>query len=456
MRILHDGLGIGRGGTWKHRSMRPMTSLAHGAGFSKMWPSRPGALVLGAQRPWAMKISRSGVKSHVSWIVGKTGWYGSGHAMYNLSMNSHKPEGEHTHEQTLLAYFESLASMFQRAGLSGFTKVVRLQIADCVIELHIAGKRLETLMLPALAHLEQPDDRHAPDIVFYLEDGAETGARPPRPPFTLAEYRRYGQRAVAYRGSVSLMHAPVAGLLYACDKASRQGCFWCRDAAELSIYEQAAPVQTLFHWALRAYGWQVVHAAAVGTEAGGVLLVGNTGAGKSTTALALLEQNNGRTSALRYLSDDKCLVRLAPDAEAFALFNSAKLKVDMLERFPTFRSLIQGRDDTYKAGKTLAFLHPTYAERMIRRFPVRALITPRIAHLRQPRLTPARGPEVFRALGPSTVIWLPGAEGDNFHFTANLVRTLPCYRLDLAVDPARNSALIGDLLAGQPAVKYPG
>ncbi|MCB0148415.1 MAG: hypothetical protein KDE01_12280, partial [Caldilineaceae bacterium] len=67
----------------------------------------------------------------------------------------------------------------------------------------------------------------------------------------------------------------------------------------------------------------------------GVLLVGNTGAGKSTTALALLEQRNGHSPALRYLSDDKCLVRLRPQVEAFALFNSAKLKADMLDRFPT-------------------------------------------------------------------------------------------------------------------------
>lgn len=54
---------------------------------------------------------------------------------------------------------------------------------------------------------------------------------------------------------------------------------------------------------------------------------------------------------LRYLSDDKCLVRLTPQPEAFALFIFAKLKVDMLKRFPTFRTLIQGWDDTHKAGK---------------------------------------------------------------------------------------------------------
>jgi hypothetical protein len=351
---------------------------------------------------------------------------------------------------TLSTYEQALASAWQ--DVTDRARAYRLQIGETVIELRIAGNVLAQMFLPALTHLMCAGDVNSSHVTFYLWDGAETGVRPPPPPFTSADYHRYGQRAVAHGDGCSLVYAPFDGLLYGYENATRQGYFWCRDALELSIYERAAPVQTLFHWALREFGWQMVHAAAVGTEQGGVLLVGNSGVGKSTTALALLEQNNGHTSALRYLSDDKCLVRLSAQVEAFALFNSAKLKADMLERFPAFHALIRGWDDNYKAGKSLAFLHPTYAPRMIQRFPVRALITPRIAHLQQPRLTSARSPEVFRVLGPSTVIWLPGAEADNYRFTANLVRMLPCYQLDLALEPTHNSQAIHALLESQPAM----
>jgi hypothetical protein len=331
-------------------------------------------------------------------------------------------------------------------GVKDRTQVHRLQISETFVELQIAGHLLAQVFLPALAHLLQLADDRPPDITFHLWDGAETGIAPPPPPFTPAAYRRYGQRAVAYDGAFSLMHAPHAGLLYAYDQSSRQGYFWCRDAAQLSIYERAAPVQTLFHWALREYGWQVIHAAAVGTESGGVLLAGNTGAGKSTTALALLEQRNGHASPPAL--SQRRQVPGAPVAPARGL---CPLQLGQIEgghagALPGFRSLIQGWDDAYKAGKSLAFLHPTYASRMIQRFPVAALITPRIAHLEQPCLTPAPGPDVFRVLGPSTVIWLPGAEADNYRFTANLVRTLPCYQLDLATEPTRNSAAMQDIL----------
>ncbi len=354
-----------------------------------------------------------------------------------------------TTRSAVAAYAERLAAAWSRVHAD--THVHQIEITSTVVELQICGDTMDEALFPALAHLDATTNtERTPDIVFHLWDGGETGAWPSPPPFVTDDYHRYGQRAVAHHGATSVMYAPFDGLLYAYNQESHQGYFWCRNAANLSIYERAAPAQTLFHWALRADGWQVVHAAAVGTEAGGVLLVGNTGAGKSTSALALLEQCNGHAPALRYLSDDKCLVRLTPQVEAFALFNSAKLKADMLDRFPTFRPLIRGWDDKYKAGKSLAFLHPAFDSRMIRRIPVRALVTPRVAHLGQPRLTPVRGPEVFRVLGPSTVIWLPGAEADNYRFNAELVRTLPCFRLDLAVDPERNSTAIASLLASLP------
>lgn len=316
------------------------------------------------------------------------------------------------------------------------------RIANLCVQIRRVDAPSSSAPLQALAHLEvAPPTNCAPDVLFEWVDTSSSGVIPPAPPFCAEDYHRYGQRAVADDGVHALMHAATVAMLLSYNRAERRGFLWTQDAASLSIYERAAPMQTLLHWALQPFGWQVVHAAAVGRPDGGILLVGNTGAGKSTTALTVLQHQE-----LRYLSDDKCLVRLTPEPQVFALFNSAKLKDDMLADLPFLRALIVDRDPGYKVGKGLAFLHPHYEAQMIQSFPLRAVIIPRIAHLSEPRLTPASASDAFRVLGPSTVIWLPGAEAGSYHFLGQLVRRLPCYYLDLASKPADNLLQIVDVI----------
>lgn len=338
-------------------------------------------------------------------------------------------------------YFDALRTAFEQACMAQPRQSQFVRVGRARIQLDFAGTALLPAVAPALAHLGADSVTNA-DIVFELWDRASTGIRPPRPPFNVDDYRRYGQRAIAYAAPFALMHAPNAGLLFAYDRATRHGYFWTDDAAQLSIYERAAPVQTLFHWALADFGWQVVHAAAVGTARGGVLLVGNTGAGKSTTALSCLAQDG-----IKFLSDDKCLVRLEPEPTAFAIFSSGKIKADMLEHMPQFRSQLVGWDDYFKARKGLVYLYPAYAEHMIQSFPIKALVLPAVTNGPDASIQSASAISAFRQIGPSTVIWLPGAEADNYHFTAELTRRLPCYRLNLAVQPERNQQAIAELLA---------
>lgn len=320
-----------------------------------------------------------------------------------------------------------------------------LQVGGVCLTLRVIGAALAEATLPALAHLLSDEKGTTPNITLHLWDGAETGVWPPRPPFTPEDYHRYGQRAVAHSGGFSLMHTPSVGQLFAYDRASRQGYFWVEDAGQLSIYERAAPLQTLFHWALREFGWQIVHAAGIGTEAGGVLLIGNSGAGKSTTALSCLTGGG-----LRLLSDDKCLARLDPVPQAFATFSSGKIKADMMGRLPHLRNQLQGWDTPVKAGKGLVFFHPHFADQLITSFPIRALVVPHVALQADPALRPIAPGEAFRVFGPSTVIWLPGAEAESYRFTADLSRRLPCYQLDLSLEPTCNSAVILELLERLP------
>ena len=110
-----------------------------------------------------------------------------------------------TSEHLLAHYQQFLTNALRQTEQDTLSQ--RLAIAGVVVELRMKGAALTEAMLPALAHLAAPvDAQRKPDIIFHLWDGAETGAWPPRPPFNPEEYRRYGQRAIAYNGSISLMH----------------------------------------------------------------------------------------------------------------------------------------------------------------------------------------------------------------------------------------------------------
>ena len=343
-------------------------------------------------------------------------------------------------------YLRECSNAFEQACRPNVLRDHTLHIAQMVVRLRFAGPALETAILPALAHLICLEQDAVPEITFHLWDGASTGIYPPRPPFTAGDYHRYGQRAFLGDDEWAILHAPVAGTLCAYDRSTRQGYFWTPDAAQLSIYERAAPLQTLFHWAFKEFGWQIVHAAAIGTERGGTLLVGSSGAGKSTTALTVVQPNSSQRHTLRYLCDDKCLVRLDPKPQAFGLYCSAKLKRDMLDRLPFFGKVISSWDDLNNPSKALAFVHPHFSAQMVRTFPIRAILLPHIAHRQQPQLLATTASAVFRVFGPSTAIWLPGAEADNYRFLAQLVSALPCYLLELAENPTDNVRIIEQTL----------
>lgn len=350
--------------------------------------------------------------------------------------------------ECLTAYFRLIAETYSQIHKAGAEIVKCLDVAGHTIRLNFANPTLFHVFFPALAHLQTTcapendwNNSLPPQVTFYLGDTVSSGVYPPPPPFLSPDYRRYGQRALKDDDQHLLLHDFANQFLFGYDRAAHQGFFWSEDASGSSIYERAAPLQTLFHWALREFGWQIIHAAALGVEAGGVLLVGNTGAGKSTTALACLQNQQ-----LRYLSDDKCLVSLDPTPRAFGIFNSAKLKTDMLEHLAHFRPLVAGQDEVYKAGKHLLYLYPAYRQQMLTQFPIKAILMPQITHGTRPSITPVSPAQVLSVLGPSTVIWLPGAEVSSLHLITRLAKSVPCYALQIARNPVDNLDLIATTL----------
>jgi hypothetical protein len=192
------------------------------------------------------------------------------------------------------------------------------------------------------------------------------------------------------------------------------------------------------------HGRQLVHAAALGTTSSGLLLAGQGGSGKSSTALACLG------SALRYAGDDYCLVSFEPEPRAHSLYGSAKLHADQAGRFPGLTPALVNADKL-SSEKALFMVHRQFPQHIQESFPVVAVVVPVIAGARRAWVEPSSPGSALLALAPSTILQLPGAGRGALATLARLVQRLPCYRLHLGGDLDRLPPLLAGVLAAPDA-----
>ena len=102
--------------------------------------------------------------------------------------------------------------------------------------------------------------------------------------------------------------------------------WWVQNTETLPFWVYASPLRTLLHWWMEKNGKQLIHAAAVGTEDGALLITGASGVGKSTTALSCLRRG------FYYLADDYLIVGLDPVPMVYTLYSTAKLNAEQIAR----------------------------------------------------------------------------------------------------------------------------
>lgn len=223
------------------------------------------------------------------------------------------------------------------------------------------------------------------------------------------------------------------------DCSSDTGMFWVRDANEVPLFEVGAPLQSILHWWLSDHGTQLLHAAALGTSSGGVLIAGPGGVGKSTTALSCLASN------LAYASDDYCLLDNTPAPYAYSVYNTAKIDQETLLRFPHLRTAVDNLE-CLQRDKALLFLWRHFPETIIGGFPIRAVLLPRVANRTQTDTAAASPLEGLLALAPSTMQQLAGAGQAAWQAMTGLVQRVPCYHLNLGSDWLQIPSVITEVI----------
>lgn len=326
------------------------------------------------------------------------------------------------------AFFEILYAKFQEVAPNPSPYFIGIN--NKKIKLLFANDLFLKHFTPALEHLRMDDCET--ELTICLWDSHSTGSTMPAPPWTHDDYLPRGGIRGWENERFSISFQLGSSILSFYDKERNIALFWTSDLRTIPYWERGAPLLAILQWWGEQQGGSIIHAGAVGTKEGGVLLVGKGGSGKSTTALSSLN------SSLFYAADDYCFV----SKEVWSLYTSAKVDWKTLKKLPHLNPPPETNEE-----KALLFLYPTWKERLVAHFPLRAIFIPRIAQ--ETKLIPCSAAEALIALAPSTMFQLPRASKRAFETMANLTRSIPAYYLNLGPNIPEVSETIAEFVNDQ-------
>lgn len=300
------------------------------------------------------------------------------------------------------------------------------QIGSDTLRLEFASPALVSHLTRALQHLAAPGGE--PALTVRCFDSESCGLPMPAPPWSHDDYLARGAIRGWEEGDYRALYLMDHHHLHLYDQAGNRGIYWAQKPSYVPWWEQTFPMRQILHWWGRDLPYQPIHAGAVGLPAGGVLIAGRSGSGKSTSCLSCLN------SPLGYAGDDYVLLDLSPETPwVWSLYGTAKVVPDNLARLPWLHDWIvnPGELETQKA---VLYVNERRPEAMLPGFPIRAILIPRITGQPETRLTPARSFDAMQAIAPTCVFHLVGDAGRTMSKIAELCRRVPAYWLEAGTD----------------------
>lgn len=184
--------------------------------------------------------------------------------------------------------------------------------------------------------------------------------------------------------------------------------------------------RAVFLWAQR-HGLLMLHAAAVGVNGHGILIVGHGGTGKSTLACSCLAEGYD------FISDDLCLLSATGSRTVFPIYTNVSLRADALIKLPMFRPFEifpqQGDKSSFVIGET----------RINSSLPVEAIVLPQVTDNTEPLIRQDRSNKALVQLIYSTARELSRFQETEFvRKLAQRLLGMPVYRFSLTKDLRKN------------------
>ncbi|MEZ0215645.1 MAG: hypothetical protein ACAH89_00760 [Rariglobus sp.] len=343
------------------------------------------------------------------------------------------------------AFFREAESLVRRiASVVTPPSEFSFSIDGLVIRCRFLDPDLVEKIRPSFEHLASTAPDVSPDLTIHLWSEHPDLPAVPRPhPLMLETVRKHLLRVCSDTRYKAFDEDWINSRTWI-DLEAGEAFYCVRSAAGLPYYETAAPMRALLNAFLNHHRRQLVHASAVGDSRGGLLLVGEGGSGKSSTALLCLD------SPLFHLADDWCVIAPGETPRLASAYSSAKLRPDNLHRFPALAARIHNREKLQEEKATF-FLNRHFPEKLLRACPARALILPVVTGEATTRIERVAGTVAWRAMVSCTLAQIPGTDRDSIALMSAFSARLPAYRLllgrDLPAIPGVLSGLLDKLTA---------
>lgn len=349
-------------------------------------------------------------------------------------------------EAEQLEFFNTCHEKFQKAKDSVGEVQRFYKVGGTVVRLLFAGETLVPILTPALEHLRLEGSDLLPDVTFCIWDSTSTSVEMVPPPCPWECFTDRGDIWGFNSSRIKTAFHWIECSLNLMDLESNTGIYWVQTQNTLPYWVHASPLRTLFHWWMEKNSCQLLHAAAVGTEQGAVLITGKGGIGKSTTALSCLQ------SGLYYLGDDYVITRLEPEPLVYSLYCTAKLNSDHSVNFPDLLKFVKNQD-RLDQEKAVLFLYPEMNQ-IIQEMPLMAIVTPRMTTLVENRIgSPLPGWKIQRAMSFTTLSQLPCVGRHTYNFISKLSSILPSHVFEMGKEIKGIPAVLSDYLSVLPG--YP-
>jgi len=344
----------------------------------------------------------------------------------------HPGSDVNTSPDAVPSLFSDLEAGYVRAGSSGArTYELCCTVGGRRTRIRVIGNDLGEQILRPFSHLELPsgvsDDKA--DLTIDLWDaniidnaGQRVGTTPSQAWFQ--------QVSASDDGRFLAHHLP--NTLSCLDRVQNRILGMIAWHPEIFIYERGKPLTLpLLQW-LGDHDLPVIHAGLVARAGRGALLVGRSGAGKTTLSLRCLR------SGFDFVGEDYVALEALPEGGRIlghSLYASAFLQTEHLPGLGIPGTCIHtGRQPD--EHKSLAMLDRSFSEQLRSAVGIEAMALTRIVDTTGTRISPVRKGEALLELAKGSLLQIPNVGMRSFKVLAELVEHVPCYRLEygLALD----------------------